>query len=114
MGQIEADRLGVKILERHLIDGGRLGIRIEVTGGIDVRSGMIAQRECHRLRCEARLARLFDFAVVIPDGHDNRGMGRMSRGAMMDLSAQVDELHGAAPPGCSRDVLGCGERDRAE
>src|SRR4029077_20432585 len=98
VGKIEADRLRVEVLERHLVDRGRLGIRIEVTGGIDVRARVIAQRERHRLRCETRLARALDLVVVVPYGHDNRRMGGMGRGPVMNLSAQVNELHDTVSP----------------
>src|SRR4029453_1814650 len=89
----------VEILERHLVDRGRLRVWIEVTGGVDVRSRMIAQRERHRLRCEPRLARRLDFIVAIPDGHDDRGMGRGSRGSVIECAAQVEDWLGVTPPG---------------
>ena len=102
VGEIQADRLGVEILQRHLVDRLRLRIGIEVAGRVDVGAGMVAQRQRVRLRREARGARLLNLAVIVPHAHHDRRMRRMGGRSVVKLAAQIDELHVLSLPSVAR------------
>src|SRR3990172_7000673 len=93
MRQIQADRGGEEIFQRHLIDGQRAGAWIEMHGRVDMRAGVIRHRERQRLRAEHGVACGLLFAVIAPHRHHHGRMRGMRLRAMENLAAEVDEFH---------------------
>ena len=87
MAQIQTDRLGIEVFERHLIDRMRGRIGIEVARRVDMRTGVITHGDVQRLRAEARRSSRFDLVMVIPVSEDHRGMRGMRWRPMVDLAA---------------------------
>ena len=103
--QVETDRRRVEILQRHFVDRQRAGSRIEMHRRIDMRAGVIRQRDRQRLRGEHRVAGDLLLRVIAPHRDDHRRMRRMGLRAVEQLAAEVDEFHGRGlRGGCCRDA----------
>src|SRR5262245_13054841 len=107
VSKVKTNRLGEKVLQRHLINRQRIRGRVEMAGSIDMCPRMVAHRKIERLGAELRGTGLFDLTMIAPDRSDNGGMRRVSRGAMENLPAQVNDPHDNSSPigflsGCER------------
>jgi hypothetical protein len=99
--EVKADRLGVEVLERHLIDRGRVGGGIEMAGRVDVGAGVVAERQMERLRGDGRVASAVDLVVVVPAPDGDGRVRRVDGHPMSNLAAEVDQSH-ASPPSRGR------------
>jgi hypothetical protein len=68
-----------------------------MAGRIDMGPGMVTDRQVQGFRAESRGAGALDLVVIVPDADRDPGMRRVDRHALGDLTAEVDQPHGASP-----------------
>ena len=94
--EVEADGLGEEVLERHLVDALGARPRIEVHGSVDVRAGVVANGQRQRGGGELVAVGLADFLMRAEGRDDDGRMRHDARHLVIDLTTEVDELHGSS------------------
>jgi hypothetical protein len=93
VGQVEADRLGEEVLQRHLIDRQRIRIGVEMPGRVDMRAGVVAQHQRHRRRRKAVAVGHAHFVVGGERRDDDLRVVRQHRHLVFDIAAEIDQDH---------------------
>src|SRR6266851_4070385 len=71
----------------------RLAAFVEVPGRVDVGAGVVGHRDEHR-RKPVHVAGFGERVFVgLPDAVDDGGMARIARGAVVELTAEIHDLH---------------------
>src|SRR6202043_3515598 len=108
MAEIDADARHDAVLQRIFVD--RLAASVEVPRRVDVGAGVVGHRDEHRgkpVHVAGFGERVF---VGLPDAVDDGRMARIARGAVVELTAEIDDLHDWYPSkrdgldGCRTDV----------
>src|SRR5690348_15146771 len=91
MAQVDADARHDAVLQRILID--RRSAGAEMARRIDMRAAVVGHgEEHHAVAVHAAVLRL-RLLVRLPDAVDDRWLARIARRAVIELAAQVDDLH---------------------
>ena len=103
VAQVKADARHDAVRKRIFVD--RRASLVEMARRVDVGAAMVGHRKIHRRQAVHVAAvgkRLF---VGLPDAVNDRGMPRIGRGAVVELTAEVDDLHERSFPGIGRHRL---------
>lgn len=90
VAQIQADALGVKVREGHLINGEGAGRGVKVLGRVDVRAGVVRHGDVVRRAAEG--GRAGDHGLVrVPFRHDEGRVEGVAERAVLERPAEVDD-----------------------
>ena len=92
VAQIDADTRYDAFLQRILVD--RYAALAEMPGRVDVGAGMVDHRNEHRGKSVHIAGLGKGFLVGLPDAMHDRRMAGIAWGAVIEVAAEIDDLHG--------------------
>src|SRR6185312_12817415 len=103
IAQVETDARHDAFFERILID--RNAVRTEMPRRVDMRAAVIGHRDEHRCQPPDIAGGGKRIGMVLPYAVDDGRMSRVARGTVIELAAEVDDLHESLPGPTSRRSL---------